>query len=63
MAENTANPLRHCGPVARLLSRPMGMWRVPHGLGVPGHLAYVPYRVLSRPSVMSGYTSKEVQHG
>jgi hypothetical protein len=51
-------PLRHSGPAARLLSRPSGMWRVPHGLGVPGHLAFVPYRVLARPSVMGGYSTK-----
>ena len=51
-------PIWKRGPAARLLSRPCGLWRVPHGIGVPGHFAFVPYRVLSRASVMDGYSAK-----
>ncbi len=51
-------PIWACGPAARLLTRPAGAWRVPHGVGVPGHIAYVPYRVLGRVSVMAGYAAE-----
>jgi hypothetical protein len=34
------------------------MWRVPHGIGKPGDIAYVPYRVIARPSVMGGYDAQ-----
>jgi hypothetical protein len=52
-----AAPTWLAGPASRLLSRPCGFWRVPHGIGVPGHLAYVPYRVLARVSVTGGYSA------
>lgn len=54
----SSRPLRHASSAARLLSRPAGMWRVPHGVGVPGHIAYVPYRVLGRVSVTRGYDAR-----
>ncbi len=45
--------------VARgLLSKPCGMWRVPHPLGVPGHWAFVPWQNVPRCSVMGGYDGK-----
>lgn len=52
-------PIRQAGPCARLLTRPCGFWRVPHGIGVPGHIAYMPYRVVCRVSVLGGYSISE----
>jgi len=56
-------PLWEAGPAARLLTRACGMWRVPHGLGVPGHFAYVPYRVLAAASVQGGYDAEPSAKG
>ncbi len=47
-----------CGPAARLLTRPCGFWRIPHGIGVPGTISYMPYRVLCRVSVLAGYSAQ-----
>ena len=51
-------PLRQSSPAARLLSRPCGNWRTPHGVGTPGDIAFVPFRVLCRVSVMGGYAAR-----
>lgn len=50
-------PIWQSGCAARLLSRPRGTWRVPHGVGKPGDIAFVPYQVLARPSNSGGYTA------
>jgi len=58
-----ARPLWEAGIAARLLTRACGTWRVPHGLGVPGHFAYVPYRVLAAVSVRAGYDANRSSEG